>query len=374
MNYTLNRIKQGLKNSYWSRTYTPTDAIIFLTYRCTSRCKACNIWQRKVKIDDELTWDQWKPILANLAENNIRSIELFGGDALLRKDLLINMIRYCTDNNIYTFFPTNSSSLTNSTITDLVDAGLGTIYFSLDEVPSINEPIRGVKRHFERVTTAIRTLKKTADGKKGPRIVCITTVSSMNYKYLRNLIDVAFEMGADEYEIHGISEFTSDSVKDSAVNGILPDPYFMPTDDKSHAFTLEQATELLTALKQIRREKDRYSPMSITMENLDGLTAGNLTELHYPHQTCLFATTQVVISPFGDVQPCLYYKDYQLGNMRNRDLADIWGNEKHRRFCEQQQRELIPLCNHCGNKYYHKPFIPLMKDVTREIVRKIART
>lgn len=370
MKYALNRIKQGLKNSYWSYTYTPTDAIIFLTYRCTSHCKACNIWQREVNIEDELTWDQWKPVLENLAANNIRSIEMFGGDALLRKDLLLEMIRFCSDNDIYTFFPTNSSSLTESTITDLVDAGLGTIYFSLDEVPGIGESIRGVKRHFERVTKAVSTLKKAKDGKKGPRIVCITTVSSMNYKYLHTLVDAALEMGADEYEIHGISEFTSKAVKDSPVNGILPDPYFMTTDDKSHAFTLEQAKELITSLEAIRQQRDKYSPMSITMENTDGLTAENLTQLHYPHQTCLFATTQAVISPYGDVQPCLYFKDYQLGNMRDHELADIWGNEKHKIFCEQQQEERIPLCNHCGNKYYHKPFIPQLKAVTRDIVRK----
>lgn len=85
MNYALNKTKQGLKNSYRSSTYTPADAIKFLTYHCTSLRKACNIWQREVNIEGELTRDQGKPILDNLAENEIRSIEFFGGDALLKK-------------------------------------------------------------------------------------------------------------------------------------------------------------------------------------------------------------------------------------------------------------------------------------------------
>jgi len=374
MKYTLNRLKQAANNSYCSNTYTPTDAIIFLTYRCTSQCKACNIWQREVKIEDELTWEQWVPILENLAKNNIKSIELFGGDALLRKDVLVNMIRFCTDNNIYTFFPTNSSSLTEETVKDIVDAGLGTIYFSLDELPETEESIRGVKRHFERVTKSIQLFKKVMDGRKRPRIVCITTVSSMNYKHLDTFADFAYETGADEYEIHGITEFTTKAVETSAVDGILPDPYFMPTDDKSHAFSSEQARDLLSILKRIRQKKVTYHPMSVTMANLDGLKAENLTELYYPHQTCLFATTQVVISPYGNVLPCLYYKDYHLGNMKSGDLSEIWGSEKHKVFCEQQRKNQIPLCNHCSNKYYHKPFIPVMKDVTRDIFRRLTRS
>ena len=371
MSYTLNKLKAGIQNSYWSNTYTPTDAIIFLTYRCTSQCKACNIWQRKVNPDDELSWEQWKPILQNLAGNKVRSIELFGGDALLRKDVLINMIRFCTDNDIYTFFPTNSSSLTEKTVEDIVDAGLGTIYFSLDEAPGIGESIRGVKRHFERVTNSIKLLKRVRGERKSPRIVCITTVSCMNYDVLDTLADVAYEAGADEYEIHGISEFTTEAVAASAVNGVLPDPYFMPTDDKSHAFSEHQARELLAILKRIRQHRDKYRPMSITMENLDGLEAEQLTQLHYPHQTCLFATTQVVISPYGNVIPCLYYKDYHLGNMEKHDLSDIWGNEKHKAFCQQQRNNRIPLCNHCSNKYYHKPFFPVMKAVTRDVFRRL---
>lgn len=121
--YSIATLKRGASKSYHSYTYTPTDAIIFLTYRCTSQCKACNIWQRPVNIDEELTWEQWLPILENLAKNNIKSIEMFGGDALLRKDLLLKMIKFCTDNGIGTYFPTNSSSLTEKTVQGLVEIG-----------------------------------------------------------------------------------------------------------------------------------------------------------------------------------------------------------------------------------------------------------
>ncbi len=370
--YAIGTLKRGAKKSYYSHTYTPTDAIIFLTYRCTSRCTACNIWKRPVKIENELTWEQWLPILENLKKNDIKNIELFGGDALLRKELLLNMIQYCTDNGIGTFMPTNSSSLTQVTVQGLVDAGLGTVYLSLDEVPEIGESIRGVKRHFDRVTKSIESFKNARGNSSTPRISCITTVSGMNYKYLEQLIDVSHKAGADEHMIGSISEFTTDAVNKSGVNGILPSPYFMPTDDKSHAYSKEEAKEFLEIISRIWKNRQNLHPMSIDMTNIRGVVdVDNLTELTYPYQACLFATTQVIISPYGNILPCLYYKNYHLGNITKQDLSEIWGNEEHRKFCKQQQRDRIPLCNHCSIKFYHKPFLPSMKDVAKAAVEKI---
>lgn len=371
--YAISTLKRGAKKSWHSYTYTPTDAIIFLTYRCTSRCTACNIWKRPVNIEEELTWEQWQPILENLAKNNIRNIEMFGGDALLRKDLLLKMIKFCTDNGIGTFFPTNSSSLTEETIQNLVDAGLGTIYLSLDEVPDIGESVRGVKRHFERVTKNIALFRKLRGDSATPRISCITTVSSLNYRYLEELINVAHEAGVDEHMTRGISEFTNEAVEKTIVNGIHPTPYFMPTDDKSHAFSEEQAKEFIDILGRIWGNRSSYAPMSIDMTNLRHIDSGDLTQLTYPHQTCVFATTQVVISPYGNVLPCLYFKDYHLGNIGEKDLSEIWGNSDHRQFCSQQQRNEMMLCDHCSIKYYHKTFIPSLKDVTRAAIEKFEK-
>jgi len=370
--YTIDCLKRGIKKSYCSYRYTPTDAIIFLTYRCTSQCKACNIWQRPVNIDDELTWSDWEPILKNLAENKIESVELFGGDALLRKDLLVNMIDFCTQHDIETYFPTNSSSLQKETVKKLVDAGLGTIYFSLDEVPDIGESVRGIKRHFDRTIKSINSFIQ-ARGPNGKLIVsCITTVSSLNFKHLEALVEFAHKAGADEYLIRGISEFTTDAVSRSEVHGIKPEPYFMPTDNKSHAYTTNQAKKLLDTLQSIKKNRKKYSGMNISMENMDTVTADNLTTLTYPRQTCLFATTQVVISPYGNVLPCLYYKDYHLGNIKKQNLTAIWGNSEHRAFCVEQKNNRIPLCDHCSIKYYHKSLLPTIRDLTHDAFIKIS--
>lgn len=358
---------KGTRNSIWSATYRPGHAIIFLTYRCTSRCSACNIWQRPVNKSEELTWEQWQPILENLASSGLRSVELFGGDALLRKPLLLEMIRFCTANDIATFFPTNSSSLTKNIVGDLIDAGLGTVYLSLDEVPEIGTSIRGVKRHFERATKGIAQFVEARGGQKSPRISCITTVSSLNYQHVPDLLRVAHEAGADEYMVRAISEFTNLAVAQSSVEGIAPSPYFMPTDERTHAFNREQARECLSMVADLKSRRSEFAPMSIDTTNIDGLTEANLENLEYPRQECVFATTNVVISPYGNVLPCLYYKNYHLGNLRRDSVKNIWGNSQHRKFCDAQRNGEIPLCDQCSIKAYHKTLGTLVKDSIRSI-------
>ena len=367
----LETLWEGVKKSHCSSTYRATDVILFLTYRCTSRCKTCNLWRRPAKKEDELSWDEWEPILRKLHRRQINSIELFGGDALLRKDVLFRMVEFCTQHGIRTFFPTNSSSLTEEAAQSLVKAGLGVVYFSLDETTEIGGQVRGVKRHADKVGEAIEMVKRARGEARTPRIVCITTVSNMNFRYLDEFIRYGRDLGVEEHELRGVSEFTQDVVDRSGVEGVIPEPYFMTTEGQSHRFTAAEAEELLGNLRLLWRNRKEYAPTVVSMTNVEGLHVGNLTELKYPRQACLFCTTQMVISPYGEVLPCPYYSNYRLGNLREQDVEDTWGSPAHRRFCAQQQRGQIPLCEYCSIKFYHKPFSACLADVLRRSKQKL---
>lgn len=365
-------LKRSVVYSACARDFKPLGAIIFLTYRCTSQCVACNIWQRPVEIEREMTTEQWKAILRSLAEAGVKDVELFGGDALLRKELLIDIISECRHLGMNTFFPTNSSSLTENTIESLVDAGLGTVYLSLDEAPSTDSEIRGVKRHSDRVIKALGRFRRIRGERKAPRISCITTVSRLNSEHLEELLGVSSEAGADEHMLRGFSEFTNQTVEVSAVNSIYPSPYFMTTDEKTHACNMQEARKLKETLKRIRKNASRWAPMTIDMTNIEDLSQADIASLRYPDQKCMFAATQVIISPYGNILPCLYYKNYHLGNAMTEPISSVWGNDAHRSFCKQQFANEIPLCTHCSIKLYHRPFYPALKNAGLRIIRKVS--
>jgi Fe-coproporphyrin III synthase len=364
---TSDQLARSAKASIASRRLRPTSAILFLTYRCTSRCVGCNMWQRPTDRDLELTWEDWLPVMENLAASGVSGIELFGGDALLRKDALIPMIRFCREHGIQTYLPTSSSALTEQTVKELVDAGLNVIYLSFDEVPEIDGAIRGTERHSERVLRAMDWLQSARQGGEHPRIECITTISALNWRHLPTLLSRSRDHGAAAHHLWTMSEFPVEALDASTVRGIAPNPYFMSTDGRSHKLTQPDAEALWQLLYDIRSQSHIYSPMSINMATIEHLEAHSLASLEFPWQKCLFCTNKVVVSPFGDVMPCTYYGNYVLGNLRDRKLDDIWGNEAHRVFTGMQHAHELRVCDYCSLKFVHRPFMAALRNEARRL-------
>lgn len=370
---SLNILKSGFKRSLYSYKLRPVDVILFLTYRCTSRCKTCNIWKWPKDGGKELSWDDWLPIFQNLKKDGVKTIELFGGDALLRKDLLINMIKFCNENDIETFFPTNANLLNEKIISELIESGLNTIYFSLDEIPSMKGSIRGVKDHFNKVTESISHAVKHRKNSNQLEIVSITTISKFNHHYIKELVAISNELGVDRHLLRGMSNFGNDVISNSKIDGILPKPYFMQTDDEDAFLNIDEAKKLLQSISDIKMMKKDHNATYVDITNLYGLKAESLLKWRYPKQKCTLCTTQLVITPSGDVLPCPFYNQYILGNLTDQGASKIWGNTKHRRFIDYQKNGIIDLCNFCSVKFYQKAFWASANDIVYKATGKIKK-
>jgi MoaA/NifB/PqqE/SkfB family radical SAM enzyme len=153
----MNRIKEAInilkfrliREVYYS-SITPTQALLFMTYRCTSNCKMCTIWQRgkNSDISKELSLEDWKKCVDRIGLKKLNVIEIFGGDCLIRKDVTIPLIKYMKSQNpdIIIDMPTNSNLLDKKTAQELVKSGVNTIYISLDGPFDIHSKIRGNKK------------------------------------------------------------------------------------------------------------------------------------------------------------------------------------------------------------------------------------
>ena len=170
-----------------------------------------------------------------------------------------------------------------------------------------------------------------------------------------------------------MTEFTQDAIDRSAVGGSLPTPHFLPTDGQTHAFTLEQARDLKSGVEQRWGRRADFAPMGINITNLRNLSAEQIRSLTYPHQDCVFATSQVVISPYGHVLPCLYFSDYHLGDLKVDSVQSSWSSAAHRAFCDAQQGQEIGICSLCSNKSYHKTLGPALREAAGNAGEKLRR-
>ncbi|KPK00678.1 MAG: radical SAM protein [Nitrospira bacterium SG8_35_4] len=326
------------------------DSMGFLTYRCTSMCRTCNIWKRNAEERDELSRDQWLSVLTKLKRYGIRSFEIFGGDALLRKDVVFDVVRYCSERGIKTYFPTNGNLCDRETVRSLVDAGLGTIYLSIDDIGEDHDGIRGVDGTFQKVKKALETFIEVRGGAQYPKIIICNTLSDMNFRNFSNIMDFLEQYPIDAVYPRMVGEFSESNVHLSSINGAVPEPYFASSDNASH---LLNSVELGEFKSIIREEKKRRRNIYINYRVIDIAKDKTFLAGEYDYKHCHIATTFVTVNPNGDIVPCPFFRSYVIGNLLEQELEEIWGNALHRKFLSLQKKQKIAICKNCNMRAYY---------------------
>ncbi len=349
------------------------DSLGFLTYRCTSRCKTCNIWQKNAdeNTKGELSKGDWLKVLSKLKDYGIRSFEIFGGDALLRKDAIYDIIEFCNKNGIVTYLPTNANLCDRETIRKFIDSGLNMLYLSVDGIDDEHDNIRGVDGTFKRIKTTLSTFieEKNRKGSCYPKINIVTTLSNMNYNKFSNLIKY-FE----NYQINciyprNLVEFSKGNIENSNINGYTPDPYYVPSDSGSHLFTREELGEFKRIVKTVKRTRRN---IRVDFRDIDMAKDDTFLRGVYDFKKCHVATMLVTINPNGDVVPCPFYNSYVIGNLLRNNLEEIWGNSMHREFIRYQQAKKLALCQNCNLPVYHPSIYDTLKYYSIRLAEKIA--
>ena len=353
----IREIPNEINYEYHHLSVKALDSMAFLTYRCTSMCKTCNIWKRNTEEHEELSHDEWIAVLSRLKDYGIRSFEIFGGDALLRKDVIFDIVRYCAENGIKTYFPTNGNLCDRGTVKELIDAGLNTIYISIDDVGKDHDGIRGVNGTFQKVKNALKTFIDLKGTRDYPKIIICTTLSNMNYRNLPRIIDFLEQYPIDAVYPRMVGEFSNDNIECS-IDEIIPEPYFTSSENVSHLLSNE---ELLEFKEIIRNEKKRTRDIYVNFRVLDIAKDKTFLSGLYDFKHCHIATTFVTINPNGDVVPCPFFRSYVIGNLMEDNLDEIWGNSMHRKFIFLQKKRKIAICKNCNMRVYYPSILESLR-------------
>jgi len=346
-------LKNILKREIDYTSATPTNALLFMTYRCTSQCKMCTIWKRgeKVDVQKELSLEDWKKCVDMLVSKNLKFIEIFGGDALIRKDVTIPLIEYIkkSNENIIVELPTNCNLLDKETAISLVKSGVDKLYISLDGPIEIHDKIRGNLGTYTNVQKALEYLAEVKKdlGSKTPKIIINCTISSNNVDSFENIIPSVKKLGIDdvEFDLEYVGEFKEENIQNTVLDGVKPTPFYI-TSGSSNLLSREQAYLLKKKMKNVR-ELEKNLKMKIYTYVLDSLTIDNLTNGTIPNKKCYMCRYLVTIDPFGNVVSCFHYNNYILGNVKDLPFSSIWKNKKYHRFLKLQKEGGIKICENC---------------------------
>jgi MoaA/NifB/PqqE/SkfB family radical SAM enzyme len=344
--------------------------LLFLTYRCNSHCKTCTFWKRPHREEKqrEIDFEQWKIIIDKLAAAGVRATEIFGGNVLLRKDLLIPLLRYLRQKDFLIHLPTNQLGLDDE-VAEVITSCVDYVYISTDGVGDYQDTIRGLRGSSERAENAISRFRRHRGEGRRPRLICNTTVSKYNVDILEEIVKYALEMQFDEIHFEYAGEISEDDLSHSLIDGLRPTPYFVKQDE-SILVDPAGARKVKESLRDIVK-KYANSEIDILTVNIDILTEADLYRGTIPHDKCYAERLEVSVDPAGNLIPCAFINNYINGSLVEHDFEEVWNNERRRKFRIRQNSGEIKMCKHCIMGVQRNPgvFTSLKRIYLSRIVR-----
>ena len=291
----------------------PMNLTISVSYRCNSRCKTCNVWQRP---NDDFTIEEYDHTFASIGRDAYW-FTFSGGEPTLRKDLpemVEAAYRHCRPGIIN--IPTNGiqDKIIPARIERVLQAAPTSeviINLSLDGVGDKHDIVRGVKGNFERAMRTYAGLKALKGHYKNFTLGVHTVISNFN---------------VDEFE--HIYAFVRDELKpDSFISEIAEERVELDTVGMGITPPIQKYQPVIERLQEGIRKAEFNGVSRITQAFRDryyDIVKRTLVE-HRQVIPCLAGVASAQIAPNGDVWTCCIRAE-SVGNLREHgyDFRSVW--------------------------------------------------
>jgi Fe-coproporphyrin III synthase len=291
-----------------------------MTRRCNLKCVHCYSNSADHDYPDELTTEEGKSLIADLAAFGSPVILFSGGEPLLRPDLL-ELAQYAKDLGIRAVISTNGTLITREIADKLKKIGLSYVGVSLDGLEKTHDRFRGKKGAFAAAIEGIRNCR-AAGVKVGIRF----TVNK------HNLSDVPamFELLKDEkiermcfyhlvYTGRG-SKLRTEDLTHEETRKLLD----LIADETKKMFAGGLTPEILTV------DNHADGPyLYLKMRQEDPVRAKEVLELLEMNEGNSSGHGIGCVSWDGEVYPDQFWRNRPLGNIRQKPFSEIWLNDEN---------------------------------------------
>ncbi|MCU0590406.1 MAG: 12,18-didecarboxysiroheme deacetylase [Desulfobacterales bacterium] len=159
-----------------------------VTRRCNLRCVHCYAHAKEEAGADELTTDQGRTLLDDLAAFGVPVVLFSGGEPLARRDLP-ELADYAVGKGMRAVISTNGTLITAAVARTLKNIGLSYVGISIDGMQEVNDRFRAVPGAFQAALNGIRNCQ-AAGIKVGLRF----TINRFNVQEIPGIFDLIEEM------------------------------------------------------------------------------------------------------------------------------------------------------------------------------------
>lgn len=159
-----------------------------VTRACNLKCVHCYAHATDDATSNELSTDEGRRLIDDLAEFGVPVLLFSGGEPLVRKDLP-ELAAYAVEKGMRAVISTNGTLIRRETAQTLKQIGLSYVGISLDGLEPVNDHFRGVKGAFAKAMAGIRNCQEA-----GIKVGLRFTINKQNVQEIGGIFDLLEEM------------------------------------------------------------------------------------------------------------------------------------------------------------------------------------
>jgi Fe-coproporphyrin III synthase len=286
-----------------------------VTRRCNLKCVHCYAHAKDMAFEDELSTDEGKRIIDDLAAFGAPVILFSGGEPLARKDLP-ELAEYAVQKGMRAVISTNGTLITPEVAQTLKRIGLSYVGISLDGMEAVNDKFRGVTGAFKKAMAGIENCK-AAGIKVGLRF----TVNKANVEEIPKIFDLLEERDIPRVCFYHLvyAGRGSKLVEDDLTHGETRAALDLILDRTRRLHDIGKPKEVLTV------DNHADGPyLYMRLRNEDPERAKEVLKLLEMNEGNSSGLGFGCISWNGDVHADQFWRHYKFGNVRQRAFSEIW--------------------------------------------------
>lgn len=294
--------------AYEERTGIKAPKIVAweITRSCNLACAHCRAAAHCAPYPGELSLDECKAVMDDIASITDPILILTGGEPLMRPDIW-EIIDYAFEKGLHPVIGTNGTLIDRETARKIAAHGIPKVSVSLDfPTPQGQDAFRGADGAFAQTMQGIANLRA-----QGVNVQVNSTITKANRDLVEDLHALAEDAGASDFH-----------------------PFLLvPTGRGEDLVDVELSPQEYEEVLTWAYQRQKTSPMGFKPTDapqyfriLHQRAAAEGVKLTGPlahSRGCLGGISFAFISHVGDVQPCGYF-DMQLGNVRTQPFSQIW--------------------------------------------------
>ncbi len=288
-----------------------------ITRRCNLKCIHCYSDSDAREYPGELTWDQCKGVLDDLAQFGVPGLLLSGGEPLIHPRFF-DIASYARGKGLRLTLSTNGTLIDREAAQRLKDTGFAYVGISLDGIGATHDHFRGRPGAFDKTVQAFRHCKAV-----GQKVGLRLTLSSHNLADLDRILDFIEAEDIDRvcyyhlvYSGRGsnVVDVTHEQTREAVDKIIDRTARWAGSGKPREVLTVDQPADGAYLYLRLRKENSARAEEVLDLLRWNGGGAhGSGTGIGN-------------IDTQGNVHPDQFWQSLTLGNVKERPFSEIWSD------------------------------------------------